>query len=240
MKRHCILWAALSISTILLAASLLPTRAFAQGTDSALVRGTVTDSSGASIPGATVTMTNDGTQISEKAITDQMGRYIFQVLKPASYTAAVESQGFKTVVRKNIILRVGDQTDIDFSLQVGSVTQTVEVSAEAPLLNTVSAALGSQVTRRYLINLPLQDRNIAELTYLTPGITEVSGCDINCTGGTNFASNGQRFATAEIRLDGALASTPEGGEGGSTNGRYQPSVEAIEEFTVQNNSYSSE
>ena len=240
MKRHCILRAALSISTILLAASLLPTRAFAQGTDSALVRGTVTDSSGASIPGATVTMTNDGTQISEKAITDQMGRYIFQVLKPASYTAAVESQGFKTVVRKNIILRVGDQTDIDFSLQVGSVTQTVEVSAQAPLLNTVSAALGSQVTRRYLINLPLQDRNIAELTYLTPGITEVSGCDINCTGGTNFASNGQRFATAEIRLDGALASTPEGGEGGSTNGRYQPSVEAIEEFTVQNNSYSSE
>jgi len=146
MRTHYTLWAALSVSAILLAAFLLPTRAFAQGTDSALVRGAVTDASGASIPGATVTMTNDETKIPHKATTDQMGRYIFQVLKPASYTATVESQGFKSVERKNIILRVGDQTDIDFSLSVGSVTQTVEVTAAAALLNTVSGALGSQVT----------------------------------------------------------------------------------------------
>jgi len=120
MKRHCTLWTALSVSAILLAASLLPTRAFAQGTDSALVRGAVTDSTGASIPGAAVNMTNDGTKIPYKATTDQTGRYIFQVLKPASYTATVESQGFKTVERKNIILRVGDQTGHRLTLQVGS------------------------------------------------------------------------------------------------------------------------
>jgi len=217
-----------------------PSLFWAQGTDTALVRGTVADTSGGVIPGATVTMTNDDTGVVDKAATDRLGRYIFEVLKPAPYTARVEATGFKSVERKNIVLRVGDQTDINFTLQVGSVTQTVEVKSAAPLLNTVSAALGTQVSRQYLINLPLENRDISNLTYLTPGITEVSGSGIGATGGTNFASNGQRYATAEIRLDGALASTPEGGEGGSTNGRYMPSVEALQEFTVQNNSFSAE
>jgi hypothetical protein len=212
----------------------------AQGTDTALLRGTVGDPTGAVIPGATVTMTDDATRVSNRIKTDSAGRYIFNALKPASYRATVEAQGFKTLVQPGIVLRVGQQSDLDFSLQIGTTAETVEVTATAPLLNTVSGALGTQVTRQYLINLPLVDRNIAELAYLTPGITEVSGCDINCTGGTNFASNGQRYATAEIRLDGSLVSTPEGGEGGSTNGRYQPPVEGIEEFTVQNNSFSAE
>jgi hypothetical protein len=150
------------LGVLAIAASLLPTRSLAQGTDTALVRGAITDSRGAFIPGAAVTMTNDGTGVVDKATTDRVGRYTFEVLKPASYTAKVEATGFKTAVRNNIVLRVGDQTDIDFTLQVGSVTQTVEVKSAAPLLNTVSAALGTQVSRQYLINLPLEDRNICQ------------------------------------------------------------------------------
>ena len=211
-----------------------------QGMDTALLRGTVTEASNAVIPGATVTMTDDGTKVSQKTLTDAAGHYIFNALKPASYTATVEAAGFKVLVQSNIVLRVGQQTDLDFRLQVGQHTETVEVTSAPPLLSTVSAALGSQVNRQYLINLPLEDRNIANLAYLTPGITEVSGCGINCTGGTNFASNGQRYATAEFRLDGSLVTTPEGGEGGSTSGRYMPSVEGLQEFTVQNNSFSAE
>ncbi len=228
------------LGVVFLAASLLPTRATAQGTDTALVRGTVSDPSSASIPGATVTMTNDGTKISAKATTDQLGRYIFEILKPASYTATVQAQGFKTEVRKNIVLRVGDQTDIDFTLQVGQTTQTVEVTSAAPLLNTVSAALGTEVTNRYIIEMPLFDRDISGLSYLAPGITEVAGGSIGMLGGTVFASNGQRYATAEIRVDGALATNPEGGEGGTTNSQYKPPVEALQEFKLVNNSLAAE
>jgi hypothetical protein len=223
-----------------LAASLLPTRAIAQGTDTALVRGSVSDSTGGVVPGATVTMTNDATGIAQKATTDAVGRYIFEVLKPASYTAKVEAQGFKTVMRAKIVLRGGDQTDIDFTLQVGSVTQIVEVSAAAPLLNTVSGALGTEVTNRYITDMPLFNRDISGLAYLAPGITEVAGGSIGMLGGTVFASNGQRYATAEIRVDGALATNPEGGEGGTTNSQYKPPVEALQEFKLVNNSLAAE
>src|SRR5215471_14195774 len=130
----------LALPFVLLACAAEISLLRAQGTNTALVRGTVADSSGASIPGAIVTMTNDGTGVVDKATTDRLGRYIFEVLKPASYTARVEATGFKTTERKNIVLRVGDQTDINFTLQVGSVTQLVEVKSAAPLLNTVSAA----------------------------------------------------------------------------------------------------
>jgi len=230
----------LSVLSGAMAGLIFPAHSWAQGTDTALLRGTVTDPSGAVIPGATVTMTNDATSVSDKATTDPAGRYIFNILKPASYTASVEASGFKTLVQPKIVLRVGQQTDLDFKLQVGQHTETVEVRGTSALLNTVSAALGTQVSRDYIINMPLEGRNIANLTYLMPGITEVSGANINDTGGTNFASNGQRYATAEFRLDGALATTPEGGEGGTTSGRYMPSVEGLQEFTVQSNSFSAE
>src|SRR5689334_4560243 len=84
---------------LMLGAAIYPSRMCAQGTDTALLRGTVTDPTGGVIPGATVTMTNDATQVAEKKTTDVAGRYIFNVLKPASYTTTVEARGFKTVVQ---------------------------------------------------------------------------------------------------------------------------------------------
>jgi hypothetical protein len=223
-----------------IAASSLPSRVMAQGSDTALLRGTVTDSSGAVVPRATVTMTNVATGVSEKRPTDEAGRYMFTDLKPAVYRAKVEATGFKTLVRENIAVRVGQQSDLDLKLEIGEITQTVEVTAEAPLLNTVSGALGTEVTNKYITAMPLIDRDISVLSFLAPGVTEVSNASIGTQGGTVFASNGQRFATAEFRLDGALLSNPEGGEGGSTNVQYKPSVEAIQEFKLQNNSFSAE
>ena len=205
-----------------IAASSLPSRVMAQGSDTALLRGTVTDSSGAVVPRATVTMTNVATGVSEKRPTDEAGRYMFTDLKPAVYRAKVEATGFKTLVRENIAVRVGQQSDLDLKLEIGEITQTVEVTAEAPLLNTVSGALGTEVTNKYITAMPLIDRDISVLSFLAPGVTEVSNASIGTQGGTVFASNGQRFATAEFRLDGALLSNPEGGEGGSTNVQYKP------------------
>jgi len=145
---------------MLLAACLFSSKAFGQGADTALLRGTVTDTTGAVIPGAIVTMTNVGTKVAEKRTTNENGRYVFTDLKPAAYTATVEVAGFKTLVRDNIELRVGQQTDLDLKMEVGEITQTVEVSAEAPLLNTVSGALGTEVTNKYITAMPLLDRDI--------------------------------------------------------------------------------
>lgn len=228
------------IVSVIMLALLLPRPAPAQGSDTALVRASVRDSSGAMVPMAKVTMQNEGTGIPDTLTADQGGLCIFNSLKPASYTATVKVDGFKTAVRQHIVLRVGQQVDIEFKLELGSLTDTIEVAGEAPQVNTVSGALGTEVTNRYIIDMPLQDRNLASLSFLAPGVTELTGGSVNSLGGTNFVSNGQRNATAEFRLDGGLASAPEGGEGGTTNVGYLPSVEAIQEFKLQNNSFSAE
>src|SRR5690242_14002420 len=136
----------LMVLSLALAVCLFPSRVTAQGSDTALLRGAVMDSSGAVIPNATVTMTNVATGVAEKRPADESGRYLFTDLKPAAYTAKVEATGFKTLVRENIVLRVGQQSDLGFKLEVGEITQTVEVTAEAPLLNSVSGVLGTEVT----------------------------------------------------------------------------------------------
>src|SRR5260370_22297893 len=143
-----------SILAVLITA-LFPAFLVAQGSDTALLRGTVTDASGAVVPNVTVTMTNVATGVSEKRPTDAAGRYVFTDLKPAAYRATVQATGFKTLVRENIVLRVGQQTDLNLTLEVGEISQKVEVSAEAPLLNTVSGALGTEVTNKYITAMPL-------------------------------------------------------------------------------------
>jgi hypothetical protein len=230
----------ISVMSALVMMSCFDPMASAQGLDTALLRGTVTDSSGAVIPNAALTMTNVATGVSEKRPTDESGRYLFAGLKPAAYTAKVEARGFKTLIRENIVLRVGQQTDLDLRLEVGEINQQVEVSAEAPLLNTVSGAMGTEVTGQYMINMPLEGRDYSPLVFLAPGTTEVANAGGIALGGTGFASNGQRYATAEFRMDGGLMTNPEGGEGGTTNMQYKPVVEAIQEFKLQNNSFSAE
>src|SRR5437667_10178752 len=112
-------------------ASMIQTLVLGQGSDTALLRGTVTDSTGAVVPGATVTMTNVATTVAEKRTTDGSGQYLFTDLKPASYTATVELAGFKKLIRENIVLRVGHQRDLDLKLEVGEISQQVEVTAQS-------------------------------------------------------------------------------------------------------------
>jgi hypothetical protein len=218
----------------------LPRLSYGQATFTAQVRGTVQDATGAMVPGASVTITADATQVTETVKTDQQGRYLFPSLQPTSYTIKVEAQGFKTAIRPGVVLRVSQQVDVDFALTVGEISSSVEISATAPLLNSVTAALGTEVTNRYIVDMPLLDRSIVNLAYLAPGVTEVPGSGIDTWGGTNFVSNGQRNATADVRLDGALSSSPEGGEGANSTVKYQPTVEFVQEFKLQNNSFSAE
>ncbi|HXH49148.1 MAG TPA: carboxypeptidase-like regulatory domain-containing protein [Terriglobia bacterium] len=225
---------------VLVACAALPVTGWAQGTDTALLRGTVKDPTGAVIPDAAVTATVIATQVQTRTQTDNAGLYILNYLKPGTYTLKVEKTGFKTSLIPSLELRIGTQTDQDVTLQVGSTQQTVEVKGAAPLLNTVNAALGTTVNNQYLQSLPLMDRNIANLSYLSGGVTQVSGASASMLGGTVFASNGQRYGTAEFRLDGVLATRPEGGEGGNTVAAYIPDVDALQEFRLQNNNMSAE
>ncbi len=223
--------------------AVLSGNALGQATFTAQLRGTIQDASNAAVPRAAVTLTNEATNVSEKTVTDEEGRYFFNSVRPAEYTVKVEAAGFKSAVQSRVALRVDQKADLDFVLEVGEVTTTVDVSASAPLLNSVSAALGQEVTNRYVTEVPLFDRNIVNLAFLAPGVTEVGGGLFGNTAditGVNYVSNGQRNSTAEIRVDGGLATAPETGEGGTFTVAYRPSIEIVQEFKVQNNGLSAE
>ncbi|MFZ0732951.1 MAG: carboxypeptidase regulatory-like domain-containing protein [Candidatus Sulfotelmatobacter sp.] len=228
---------ALSVVTLLLAGA-----AFAQGSYQAQVRGVVSDQSGALMTNAKVTITNVATNIAQTAQTNDHGEYVFTGLRPAVYTIKVENQGFRTIEKENIVLQVDQQTSVDFALHPVGVNETMEVTTTAPLLDTDSATLGTEISNEYVHELPLMNRNFFGLTFLSAGVTEVagSGAGDNYPSGTNFTSNGQRNATAEVRLDGSLLSAPEQGEGGNSNVYYEPLVESMQEMKVQNNSFSAE
>src|SRR5579859_1985943 len=221
---------------------LAPTGAFGQGAFEAQIRGTVTDQSGAIVVNATITITNDATNVAQVTHSDEHGLYFIVGLRPAVYTVKAEVAGFRISEKKNVVLQVDQQTTVDFVLHPLSVSETIEVTQTAPLLDTESATLGTEISNEYVHELPLANRNFFGLTFLAAGVTEVSGAGAsdNYPSGTNFTSNGQRNATAEIRLDGALLSAPEQGEGGNSNVYYEPLIESMQEMKVQNNSFSAE
>jgi len=214
----------------------------AQGSYRAQVRGVVTDATGAVVHDAKVTITDAGTSASNIAHTDDKGAYFFTGLRPSTYSVKVAAAGFRAAQRDGVVLAVDQETTINFSLTPGAVDTTIEVKAATALMDTESSTLGTEVTNEYIKNIPLPGRNFFGLTFLSGGVTETtgSGTTDNYPAGTNFVSNGQRNATAEVRIDGALISAPEQGEGATSNVYYEPSVEVIQEFKVQNNSFSAE
>jgi len=216
--------------------------AWGQASYTAQVRGVVTDKSGAVVQNATVTITNQGTNLATTARTDDHGLFTVTGLRPDSYSIKVEAQGFEPIERKGVVLQVNQQTTMDFSLKPPGVSETVEVTGAMPTLDTESAAIGTDITNEYVRDIPLLNRSFFGLAFLAGGVTETSGAGINDNypSGTNFVSNGQRNATAQVSIDGSPLSAPEQGEGGNSNVYYQPSVEIVQEFKVQNNSFSAE
>ncbi|MBS1841691.1 MAG: TonB-dependent receptor [Acidobacteria bacterium] len=219
-----------------------PTIAAAQANYTAQLTGVVTDSSGGIVPGASVSITDDATNIPVTTTTDDRGSYVFTGLRPGTYTLRVKANNFASVERKGLVLAVSQRATLDVTVTLGSVSTSVTVTTQAPLLDTADASLGTDVTNEYVRDIPLPNRSFFGLVFLAGGVTETAGqgTDDSYPTGTNFVSNGQRNATAEIRVDGALTSAPEQGEGATTNVYYQPSVEIVQEFKVENNSFSSE
>ncbi len=234
MIRSYFVKASLHLSLFLLLA-IAVTSASAQFV-SASLRGTVQDASGASLPGATVVVTNTSTGIVDKSKTDAGGRFVFASLPPGGpYKISIEAQGFKTEERSGINLAVDQVVDVNVPLQVGAASQKVEVNADASQLEVDTAAIGQVIDNRSVDNLPLNQRNVYSLMFLVPGVTGSVTYQYNSL---NFSVNGGRPGTTNVLVDGIPASppliVPIGGFA------VFPSVDAVQEFKVETNAYSAE
>src|SRR3954451_1320213 len=222
--------------------ALFPALVFAQANFEGQVRGTVHDSTSSVVARAKITIRDVDTNVSNATLTDERGSYVFNGLHPATYTVRAEMAGFRPEEAKNVVLGVSQHTNVDFSLQLAGLETSVTVMESAPTLDTGSSEIGTTVTGQYTRDMPLFGRSYYGLVFLSGGVTESAGSGPRDSypAGTNFVSNGQRNSTAEVRFDGAPISAPEQGEGGNSNVYYTPSVEVIQEFKVENNSFSAE
>ena len=227
---------------IILGICCFPLSSNAQSSDLGQVRGTVSDSSGAVIPHAAVTLTDTGTNVSQKTVSNDHGLYVFTGLSASHFRMLIEAPGFGPVEKPGIVLAVNQQTTLNVTLVPAAANTSVTVESVPVLLDSDNATLGTDISEKYLTQIPLANRDPFGLAFLAAGVTESAGSGINDSypAGTNFVSNGQRNSTAEIRLDGTLTTAPEQGEGGTTNIYYQATVEALQEVKVQNNSFSAE
>src|SRR5580704_13843743 len=218
-------------------ALILPAMLFAQGYFGT-VSGVLTDPSGAVIQGAKVTLLDEQKGYQFTATSDSDGRYLFASIPPGTYSVTAETQGFEKTVRTHIKLNVSENPAANLTMKIAGAAQTVEVQAQTSTIATEDAVTGQVIDRRLINDLPLIDRNVTELTFLTPGVTDVDDQCHNC-GSTNFASNGSRGASADILSDGASITNFEP-NGGVTQAVYVPSPEAVEEFKVQQSNFSAE
>lgn len=140
-------------------------------THRAQLSGSVTDQSGAAIPGAAVRAENIETGVSQTAETNAMGIYRLPNLQPGRYSIEVEQDGFKRFVRRGIVLQVADHLTLDVALELGEVTTEITVAAETPLLETASADVSQLVDQRRMQELPLIARDVMKLAVLSPGFT---------------------------------------------------------------------
>lgn len=152
--------------------------------------GTVLDPSGAAIPNVKVTVTNSGTNLSTTVTTNQTGLYNARELPPGNYKLTAEAPGFRTAANSNVPLNAGSIQRVDFKMELGQASQTVEVSGEAAAVQTDDSKLASTVTSTQIANLPLNGRNVYDLMQLAPGAVNVVGTDFE--NGHNTVVNGLR------------------------------------------------
>jgi hypothetical protein len=220
-----------SLTTLALLAVFLPTPARAQEA-TARITGTITDSTGAVIPGVQVNVTNTATQITREATTDHDGFYQVLALPIGSYKVTATRDGFRTVVSTEYKLLINQALRVDFKMQVGTASEKVEVGAEAAPVETVTATLGQSVTGRVLTNMPLNGRDTLDLGLLQPGVTESN--DDN-GGAGNYSIAGGRTDSITYLLDGGLNNDLL-----DNSNLLDPNPDAIAEFRLLSSNYTAE
>src|SRR5579864_1343077 len=207
------------------------------------ITGQVTDTSDAIVVGATLTVTNSQTNVVRTTTTNSAGDYTFPAVPPGVYNVKTEMPGFKGEVRESVELQVEQIARIDFHLQVGAVTETIEVTGGAPLLTTESATVGTVIDHDRIVNMPLNGRSFTQLIALSPNVAYNSVAN----GGQASARQGGDRTTQEIFVAGArreyLNFTLDGIQNydpGFNTYALLPSVDALQEFKVQTGVYPAE
>ncbi len=163
-------------------------------TTTASITGRVVDGLGNVVPNATVTATDKGTGQTRSVVTDSDGAYTLTGLSPGRYRATVEAQSFSKALLEDIELNVGTTQTLNFDLKPGSVTETVNVTAEQPLVETTRSDIGQSITPTEIENLPLLNRTFAGLSIIAPEARPVGNFDPTKTRIGNFAMNGATVA----------------------------------------------
>ena len=215
-------------------AVLCPAMALAQSYTGTII-GSIKDASGAVVPRATVTITNEQTDRQETVTSDLEGRYTSLPLTPGPYRVEASLQGFRRAARSNVTVQVNSTAIIDFTLELGELTDAVEVSANATLLETNTGTVGKVVDNRRILELPLNTRNVYSLIFLTPGVAGSIGNNYNSM---SYTVNGARPTMMDTVIDGVTASFPT--VNGFTGISVFPSVDAIQEFKVLGANYPAE
>lgn len=210
--------------------------ALAQGLQTSIV-GLVRDSTGAVLPGVTVTVTNVATGVARVVVTDDAGNYTVTSLVAGEHAVTAELSGFKTVRRDKVPVQSGTSTRVDFSLDVGDIGETIEVQAplNTRVMRTEDTSLGAVLGEAEVQGLPVKNRNFLALAQLVPGATESLVGNQNQLGRTqplNLSVHGQRHFDNNVRLDNV--SIISGFANGST---FVPSLEVLKEVTVQTGQY---
>ena len=230
---HCLALFALVLCTV--------PGALAQLTTADIV-GTITDATGAVLPGANVTLLNMDTHEQRTAVTSGSGEYQFTLLPVGRYTVTVKASGFKTSTTSDLSVEAGDRARSDVHMTTGGQSETVTVEAQTPLLQADSATVSSTVTAQAVQDLPLNGRNFVQLVQLVPGANEGPGNGLTSgarpddrRSSSSFSVNGQDDTLNNYVIDGIDNNERVIGTIG-----VKPNVEGIQEITVQTNSYSAE
>ena len=211
----------------------------------ATITGTVTDPQGARVPGATIQVKNMATNVVTTVATSERGLYAVPPVNPGQYSVTVSAPGFKTTTQGNVELRVGDRKQLDFRLELGTPTETITVSAEAPLIDTSSASVGTVITKEAISNLPMMGRNPFLLAQYAAGVNftggraSSGGRPFDNGGMDSFSINGGVNRQTEYLLDGS-PNTNNTDTGTGTYITFVPPPDAVSEFKVQSNLYDSE
>ncbi len=223
--------------------------AYAQSS-TATLSGTILDASGAVVPDVSVTVRNDGMGFERETTSDSEGRFVLQFLPPGRYTAHTKRQGFAAAEIKEIVLQVGDQSELRIRLKAAGVAESVNVTAEASPIST-APAVSTVINRQFIENLPMNGRSFQSLIVLTPGVV-VAKTDFGTQG--QFSVNGQRASANYFTLDGVSANTHVSvsatlgqtasgsipgvsATGGTSN---LVSIDALQEFRIQTSTYAAE
>jgi hypothetical protein len=221
---------------ILVAALAGSGQALAQIDQGAII-GVVTDSTGAAIKGAQVSLTETSTGLVLKAKTNGSGNYFFSPIKIGTYTVSASSAGFETTEQRNIVVHVTDRLNIPSKLKPGNVSETVIVTDAAPLLQTQTAEVAMDIDSKFLNDAPLANRNWVFIAQEAPGVTPEVG---RGAGNGDFSSNGQHAEQNNYQLDGVDNNTSNSDYINGSGYNISPPPDAIAEFKLETNSYSAE